>query len=57
MAIIRLQKINGNPYPTNSKSKEILESEFHLVRIPCEDLDIHAPWIVKRGHKMAITGY
>jgi len=57
MAIIRLQNINGNLYPTDSKSKEILESEFHLGRIPCIDFDIHAPWIVKRGHKMAITGY
>ena len=57
MAIIRLQNINGYLYPTDSKSKEILESEFHLGRIPREELDIHSPRIVKRGHKMAITGY
>jgi len=57
MATIRLQKINGNYYPTDSKSKEILESEFHLVKIPRVDFDIYSPWIVKRGHKMAITGY
>lgn len=57
MAIIRLQKINGYYYPTDTKSKTILESEFHLGRIPCEDFDIHSPRIVMRGHKMAITNY
>ena len=55
--IIRLQNINGYLYPTDSKSKEILESEFHLGRIRCIDFDIHSPRRVKRGHKMAITGY
>jgi len=54
---IQLQYINGIYYPIDSISKNILERELSRDRIIEKDFDIVSPVLVKRGYKMAISGY
>jgi hypothetical protein len=54
---IQLQHINGIYYPTDSISRKILERELNRDRIIEKDFDIVSPVLVKRGYKMAISGY
>lgn len=54
---IQLQHINGVLYPIDSISKKILERELNRDRIIEKDFDIVSPVLVKRGYKMAISGY
>jgi hypothetical protein len=54
---IQLQYINGIYYPIDFISKKILERELSRDRIIERDFDIVSPVLVKRGYKMAISGY
>lgn len=56
MATIRLQNINGNLFPTDAVSKETLIADFGIERIPGARFFYWSPKIVRKGHKMAITG-
>lgn len=56
MATIRLQNINGNLFPTDAVSKETLTEDFGIERIPGARFFYWSAKIVRKGHKMAITG-